>query len=427
MQRYDTVTIKAQKTDEGFIRDKPIIGRAGLLKYINADGSTRIEYRPPEEAFNADSLASLKGKPITINHVAMVNAGNAPKLPIVGTVLSDGIQDGNDIRADISIYSLPTDARELSCGYNLNLDETPGITPDGQHYDALQKDIRYNHIAVVSKGRAGNARLNMDGDQVFNEDEYNDDSDLTTEQRKKLPKTVFGLPDKMAYPMPDKDHAANAKARAAQMLKAGNLTQQEYEQITKKADEILSRKDGVRMDKIRLDNGIEYDCSPEVKIAIEKYRADNAEQKKKIDTLQAKYDSSEATVKKAKEDAEKADKDRKEKFDAAVNARMGILKTADQYKLDKADEMTDKDIKIAVIKKVNGDALDLKDKSDEYINAAFDMCKATQHNDAAAAVRAKINGAAGQAEHNDDDDYDYIAAAEKMRQDEMNAWMGGTK
>lgn len=366
MQRYDTVTIKAQKTDEGFIRDKPIIGRTGLLKYINADGSTRIEYRPPEQAFNADSLASLKGKPITVNHIAMVNADNATKLPIVGTVLSDGIQDGNNIRADISIYTLPTDSRELSCGYTLNLDETPGTTPDGQHYDAVQKDIRYNHLAIVPKGRAGNARLNMDGDQVLN---------IDSKQKK---------------------------------------------------------KDGVQMDKIRLDNGIEYDCSPEVKVAIEKYRADNAEQKKKIDTLQAKYDSSEAAMKKAKEEAEKAEKGHKEQFDAAVKTRMDILKTAEQYKLDKADAMTDKDIKIAVIKKVNGDALDLKDKSDEYINAAFDMCKATQHNDAAATVRAKINGAAGQtAEHNDDDndndDYDYIAGLEKLQQNEANAWMGGTK
>lgn len=66
-QRYDTYSFQATKTDEGFIQDNPVIGRTGILKYLNADGSPRYEYRPPEEAFNADSLDTLKGKPITQN------------------------------------------------------------------------------------------------------------------------------------------------------------------------------------------------------------------------------------------------------------------------------------------------------------------------------------------------------------------------
>ena len=167
MIRYDTIKIQASKTDEGFIRDTPIVGRTGLMTYINADGSTRVEYRPPEEAFHADSLASLLGKPITIGHKAMVNAGNAAEVKPIGSVLSAGRQDGDTIIADIIIYNLPTSARELSCGYHLDLDETPGTTPDGQHYDAIQRNIRYNHVAVVPRGRAGIARLNMDGDQYL--------------------------------------------------------------------------------------------------------------------------------------------------------------------------------------------------------------------------------------------------------------------
>lgn len=123
MQRYDRFTFKATKTDEGFIIDKPIIGRTGILRYQNADGSERIEYRPPEEAFNADSLASIKGKPITLGHVAMVNNKNSKSIPILGTVISGGEQDGDNIRADITLYNLDTPHRELSCGYTLDLDE----------------------------------------------------------------------------------------------------------------------------------------------------------------------------------------------------------------------------------------------------------------------------------------------------------------
>ena len=155
MIRYDTVPIHAQKTDEGFIRDKPVIGRTGVLVYRNADGSERREYRPPEEAFDKDSLASLKGKPITIGHQGMVTSQNAANIRPIGTVLSAGQADGDTITADVVLYSLPTSARELSCGYNLDIDETPGTTPAGEPYDAVQRHIRYNHVAGIIPAHAG--------------------------------------------------------------------------------------------------------------------------------------------------------------------------------------------------------------------------------------------------------------------------------
>jgi hypothetical protein len=45
--------------------------------------------------------------------------------------------------------------RELSNGYASLIDFTPGETVNGQHYDAVQRQIRGNHVAVVDKGRAG--------------------------------------------------------------------------------------------------------------------------------------------------------------------------------------------------------------------------------------------------------------------------------
>ena len=179
MQRFDQVTFAATRTAEGFIRDTPIVGRTGILLYRNADGTERREYRPPEEAFKADSLASLQGKPITIGHKAFVTSGNAAQVAPVGSVLSAGRQDGNNIIADIVVYNLDTASRELSCGYTLTLDETPGTTPDGQHYDAVQRNIVYNHVAIVNKARAGSiARLNMDGEQVVDEEEQKEDKKM---------------------------------------------------------------------------------------------------------------------------------------------------------------------------------------------------------------------------------------------------------
>lgn len=64
---------------------------------------------------------------------------------------------------------------------------------------------------------------------------------LTAKQRDKLPKKDFGLPGSEKYPMPDRSHAANAKARASQMEKRGKLTPSAKAKIDAKADKILSK------------------------------------------------------------------------------------------------------------------------------------------------------------------------------------------
>ena len=66
-------------------------------------------------------------------------------------------------------------------------------------------------------------------------------SELTTKGRNALPKEKFGLPGEGKYPMPDKSHAANAKARASQQVKAGNLSSDKAARIRAMADRILSR------------------------------------------------------------------------------------------------------------------------------------------------------------------------------------------
>lgn len=64
-------------------------------------------------------------------------------------------------------------------------------------------------------------------------------SKLTTERRNKLPKSSFGLPGSEKYPMPDRAHAANAKARASQQEKKGNLSSSAKAAIDAKADRVL--------------------------------------------------------------------------------------------------------------------------------------------------------------------------------------------
>ena len=65
---------------------------------------------------------------------------------------------------------------------------------------------------------------------------------LTALKRKQIPKNEYGLPDEKKYPMPDRKHAANAKARASEMNKRGKLSDAKKTKIDLKANKILEKK-----------------------------------------------------------------------------------------------------------------------------------------------------------------------------------------
>jgi hypothetical protein len=66
-------------------------------------------------------------------------------------------------------------------------------------------------------------------------------ANLDAEDRKKLPAKKFAKPGKRAYPIEDKAHARNAKARASQAVKAGRMSQTEAGKIKSKADGVLKK------------------------------------------------------------------------------------------------------------------------------------------------------------------------------------------
>jgi len=67
-------------------------------------------------------------------------------------------------------------------------------------------------------------------------------ADLKAKDRKKLPGIAFGMPASRKYPMPDKSHAANAKARASEMANKGKLSNTDKAKIDAKADAVLGKK-----------------------------------------------------------------------------------------------------------------------------------------------------------------------------------------
>lgn len=64
---------------------------------------------------------------------------------------------------------------------------------------------------------------------------------LTTGRRKALPASAFGEPGSRKYPMPDRSHAANAKARATQAVKAGRMSAGQAAKIKAKANRVLGK------------------------------------------------------------------------------------------------------------------------------------------------------------------------------------------
>jgi hypothetical protein len=66
-------------------------------------------------------------------------------------------------------------------------------------------------------------------------------AELKRKSRIKLRKSDFAEPDKRAYPIEDKAHASNAKARSTQAVNAGHMSKSEKAKIDKKADAVLDK------------------------------------------------------------------------------------------------------------------------------------------------------------------------------------------
>jgi len=317
VQRYDYAPIKASITEDGYLTDSPVIARVGIQSYQLADGTIRKELRMPEDVFDAESLASFANKPLTDDHPnEKVNAKNFKKYAI-GVMTGAAYQDGDNVRVPLVMLdgeaidkAIKGGKRELSVGYSVVLDETPGIW-NGEAYQARQTMIRANHLSLVKKGRAGNARLTLD----------------------------------------------------------------RFDAVSLIEETEPSMSD---LSSIKLDSGLSYSAAPEVVIEVERLRADalilktqseasKADAEKlagERDTLKARMDAFPAELAKVKTDA--LDSAR-----AEIKARAELDKAAEGFKVDCAGK-SDREVKEAVIKAVRADA-DLTGKSDEYVNAAFDM------------------------------------------------------
>ena len=171
VSRYDYGQVtKSEVTDEGYLKVWCKAARVGTQLYTRGDGTQVREYRPEDEVSNPDSLASFGMKAVTLNHPKVLLDSKTTKLHQVGHAgshvrFSDGFVEVALVITDQDAIDAVQrgDAQEVSAGYRVDYDPTPGVTPNGESYDGIQRNIKGNHIALVARGRAGReARLLLD-------------------------------------------------------------------------------------------------------------------------------------------------------------------------------------------------------------------------------------------------------------------------
>lgn len=181
VQRYDSGRLsKATRTGAGGARVPASIARTGIQTYLDAAGNTVREYRSPEVVFAPESLATLAGLPVTIGHPGAVDSTNWRRHAVGHTSDAPPTRraDGTVEWLDSSIVVQDADAirkiesgelAEVSMGYRVTVTPRAGVTPNGEHYDAVQEGpVEFNHLALlpVGKARAGSgARLRLDGNE----------------------------------------------------------------------------------------------------------------------------------------------------------------------------------------------------------------------------------------------------------------------
>lgn len=394
-------------TDEGYLVDHPILTSCGIFEYTNPDGSIRRELRLPKYVFDEKSLKTYRGKPIIITHEAGVVDKNNVEKEQIGTILSDGYEDGEDVRAEIIVHD--TDSmkkcglKELSLGYNLDLVEESGVW-NGEQYDAIQTNIVINHLALVASARAGEqARLNIDGSdehelkggkamtRVTNY-HHNDDGAMSPEE---LEKAIAAYKARKAERSADKEEPKDAETDdeettetpAPEEKKAvdgdgeENPTEEKGstpEDIAKMVKERRDRRDSENdPEDTESAMGViaQQDEDIDMLLAcLEKFFAEEkAEGNHAADDEDCNKDGDEEDEEKNEDSSDDESKSlNADSADEIFRQRLSICRIGDKLHMDGLEAMSIKAGKKAIIAKVLPN-MRMDGKSDAYIDAMYDL------------------------------------------------------
>lgn len=298
------------KVDEnGYLRIDGVVAHVGILEYMDDEGAVIREFVPEETLFEPASLESLAGAPVTLQHPPEMVTPSNYKEYSQGSVNGMPSRDGDNLVASMlvigneALHAVEYEGvSELSPGYSVDLDETPGEW-QGQKYDRVQRNRRYNHQAIVDAARGGSVcSLRFDGANVPN----NEDNSMTQ----------IKLPGGGTVEVADAATAATINAAIAKQGKRLDSTKGQLKKLVKAiapklkldADTVMTESDDENKDEV-----VEVDV-PAVENAVTSVS-------EAVDNLQAQLD-------------ELAD---------AVNSGVDTDQTATDSEEDKTDEDTGTD------------------------------------------------------------------------------------
>lgn len=392
VMRIDSIPATDASIDEqGFLHDTPVVTSTGIFEYSLPDGKVRRELRLPEHVFDKKSLASYSGKPVIITHEAgSIDKSNVMK-EMVGTILTEGYRDGNDVRCKIVIHDIEKvkkiPFRELSLGYNLDLIEEPGEW-NGEPYDAIQTNIRINHLAIVEKARAGEqAHLNLDGkskeiddrkkneggkDEMLNTEMHGDSIDMTPEELIEAIKS---------YKASKTGNPEDGNAAQPEVTDGGAEPGSEATDVP--ADPVGGSEPALPEHEAENQD----DCVGKL-IATVKELLAALESKGELKGEPTAMDDADNTGKpggcQEGNDDSSGDKSQSMNNDSAddFQQRLSICRIGDKLHMDGLESKPIKEAKKAIVKKVLP-SMNLDGKSDAYVDAAYDMavCEANKRKD----------------------------------------------
>lgn len=376
----------AKKMPDGRLRVDGYLTRTGVFEYRNPDGSMRREYRPPQEVFRDDSMRTFAMAPVTDDHPPILITSKNAKTYTVGMIGESIRRDGDHLAGTIMVFDAATIDKmergkvELSCGYECDLIKEKGKTPGGESYDAIQTNIRGNHIAIVHVGRAGSdIKVRMDSAIMQRQGEVTmgikaKKNDLTLEE---------------------------AASQVAASSSRADAAEAELAEAKARADRAEGELEGVRTRLTVLESSRSDEEDPVKLQAI-------------IKALTAKISSMEQN--RARFDADEPDRLRtavrnRVKVESAAAAVLGGHQVF--------DTMDDRMLMVAVVEKLHGVSIP-SEKSDDYVRARFDAAIEGFH--AGAEALSQLQAVVHGKSKNEQDRGTSQSAREAMVERNRNAW-----
>jgi hypothetical protein len=421
VRRYDVGTLTgAHRTPQGYLRAPAYATRTGVFRYQQPDGTVRREYRPADEVFKQDSLATLAGIPLTNNHPTSLLDQKNTREHSIGYTGDTVTQEGDMVKVPVTITDEDSinaveggKKQEVSCGYTCDLEDTPGVTAAGEEYDFIQKNIVYNHLAIVGKGRAGPAaRIHLDSaDAVMVTQNLEGDKMVKID----IDGTKFDVAPEAADAM--KTHMQKKESEMDGMKKAHEVLSSKMEDMKKEHGDLKKAMASKEEDKgaDKAEDGNKDDKSAKES---SDDKADKKKSEKAMASMEAKKDSLEEELKALKE------KTSPEAIQKLVESRSSLIEVAKSAGIKKFDGLSDLEIKKQVIAAKS--KTDMTTKSEAYIDARFDaICEGLEGQHTKEVVEA-LTPAPRKASNMDGEVPDLVALRNKRMDEDREAWKSTT-